>query len=128
MTIPKNVLRFEVLLYLSLLIDSLSAALLDRGSADMSDTAEANVNLVAVVLVAFFLFLVWLAARHRKNWARWVLVAALGLSILSLLDSFGSGGMTLATALDVLSTGLTAAGIYFSFTGDAKGWFNSQSV
>jgi hypothetical protein len=128
MTIPKNVLRFEVLLYLSLLIDSLSAALLDRTPADMSDAAEANVNLIAVVLVAFFLFLVWLAARHRKNWARWVLVTALGLSILSLLDSFGSGGMTLATALDVLSTGLTAAGIYFSFTGDAKGWFNSQSV
>jgi hypothetical protein len=122
------VLRFEVLLYLSLLIDSLSAALLDRTPADMSDAAEANVNLIAVVLVAFFLFLVWLAARHRKNWARWVLVTALGLSILSLLDSFGSGGMTLATALDVLSTGLTAAGIYFSFTGDAKGWFNSQSV
>ena len=128
MTIPKNVLRFEVLLYLSLLIDSLSAALLDRTPADMSDAAEANVNLIAVVLVAFFLFLVWLAARHRKNWARWVLVTALGLSILSLLDSFGSGGMTLATALDVLSTGLTAAGIYFSFTGDAKGWFNSLSV
>ena len=128
MTIPKNVLRFEVLLYLSLLIDSLSAALLDRTPADMSDAAEANVNLIAVVLVAFFLFLVWLAARHRKNWARWVLVAALGLSVLSLLDSFGSGGMTLATALDVVSTTLTAAGIYFSFTGDAKGWFNSQSV
>ena len=128
MTIPKNVLRFEVLLYLSLLIDSLSAALLDRTSADMSDAAEANVNLIAVVLVAFFLFLVWLAARQRKNWARWVLVAALGLSVLSLLDSFGSGGMTLATALDVVSTALTAAGIYFSFTGDAKGWFNSQSV
>ena len=128
MTIPKNVLRFEVLLYLSLLIDSLSAALLDRTPSDMSDTAEANVNLIAVVLVAFFLFLVWLAARNRKNWARWVLVAALGLSVLSLLDSFGSGGMTLATALDVVSTALTAAGIYFSFTGDAKGWFNSQSV
>jgi uncharacterized membrane protein YeiH len=128
MTIPKNVLRFEVLLYLSLLIDSLSAALLDRTPADMSDAAEANVNLIAVVLVAFFLFLVWLAARHRKNWARWVLVAALGLSVLSLLDSFGSCGMTLATALDVVSTALTAAGIYFSFTGDAKGWFNSQSV
>jgi hypothetical protein len=128
MTIPGNVLRFEVLLYLSLLIDSLSAALLDRATADIGETAAANVNMVAVLLVAFFLLLVWLAARHRKNWARWVLVSALGLSILSLLDALSSGEWTLATALDVLSTGLTAAGIYFSFTGDAKGWFNSQSV
>jgi hypothetical protein len=128
MTVPGNVLRFEVLLYLSLLIDSLSAALLDRAPTDIGEAAAANVNMVAVILVAFFLFLVWLAARHRKNWARWVLVSALGLSVLSLLDALSSGEWTLATMLDVLSTGLTAAGLYYSFTGDAKGWFNSRSV
>ncbi|MBN9007427.1 MAG: hypothetical protein J0H40_18680 [Rhizobiales bacterium] len=128
MTIPGNVLRFEVLLYLWLLIDSLSMALLDRAPTDIGEAAAANVNMVAVILLAFLLFLVWLAARHRKNWARWGLVSALGLSTLSLLDALSSGELTLATALDVLSTGLAAAGIYFSFTGDAKGWFNSQSV
>jgi uncharacterized BrkB/YihY/UPF0761 family membrane protein len=128
MTLPRNVLRFEVLLYLSLLLDTLSAAFLDRTPADTGDTTTANVNMLAVVLVAFFLLLVWLAARHRKNWARWVLVGALGLSVLSLLDALGSGGLTFATAVDVLSTALTAAGLYFSFTGDAKDWFNSQSV
>ena len=128
MTLPRNVLRFEVLLYLSLLLDTLSAAFLDRTPADTGDTTTANVNMLAVVLVAFFLLLVWLAARHRKNWARWVLVGALGLSVISLLDALGSGGLTFATAVDVLSTALTAAGLYFSFTGDAKDWFNSQSV
>jgi len=128
MTIPRNVLRFEVLLYLSLLLDTLSAAFFDRAPADMGETAAANVNMLAVVLVGFFLLLVWLAARHRKNWARWVLVAALGLSALSLLDALGSGGLTFAAAVDVLSTALTAAGIYFSFTGDAKDWFNSHST
>jgi uncharacterized BrkB/YihY/UPF0761 family membrane protein len=128
MTLPRNVLRFEVLLYLSLLLDTLSAAFLDRTPTDTGDATTANVNMLAVVLVAFFLLLVWLAARHRKNWARWVLVGALGLSVLSLLDALGSGGLTFATAVDVLSTALTAAGLYFSFTGDAKDWFNSQSV
>jgi hypothetical protein len=128
MTLPRNVLRFEVLLYLSLLLDTLSAAFLDRTPADTGDATTANVNMLAVFLVAFFLLLVWLAARHRKNWARWVLVSALGLSVLSLLDALGSGGLTFATAVDLISTGLTAAGLYFSFTGDAKDWFNSQSV
>ncbi|MBS0530951.1 MAG: hypothetical protein JSS22_16395 [Proteobacteria bacterium] len=128
MTLPRNVLRFEVLLYLSLLLDTLSAAFLDRVPADIGEAASANVNLLAVVLLAFFLLLVWLAARHRKNWARWVLVAALGLSALSLLDALGSGGLTFATAVDVLSTALTAAGLYYSFTGDAKGWFDSHST
>jgi hypothetical protein len=27
--------------------------------------------------------------------------------------------------IDMLSCGLTAAGLYLSFTGDAKGWFNA---
>lgn len=127
MTIPRNVLRFEVLLYLSLLIDSLSAAFLDRGSADVDPETAGNINLVAVLLLIFFIAMVWLAARQRRNWARWVLVAALGLSMFSLFDSFDDG-LTLASIFDVLSTGLTAAGLYCSFTGDAKDWFNSQSV
>jgi len=127
MTIPRNVLRFEVLLYVSLLIDSLSAALLDRGSADMAPAVADNINMVALLLMIVFVVLVWLAARHRRNWARWVLVAALGLSAISLVDALADG-LTLATALDVLSTGISAAGAYFSFTGDAKGWFNSGPV
>jgi hypothetical protein len=127
MIIPKNVLRFEVLLYLSLLLDSLSAAFLDRAPADMSEAAAASANMFAAVLLALLVLLVWLAARHRKNWARWVLVTALGLSILSLLDTLGDG-LTFATAIDVLSTGLTAAGLYYSFTGDARNWFNSAPV
>ena len=127
MTIPRNVLRFEVLLYLSLLIDSLSAAFLDRGSADVDPATAGNINMVAVLLLIFFIAMVWLAARQRRNWARWVLVAALGLSVLSLFDSFDDG-LTLASFFDVLSTGLTAAGLYYSFTGDAKDWFNSQPV
>jgi hypothetical protein len=77
-----------------------------------------------VVVFVFFLLLIWLAARHRKNWARWTLVAALGLSTLSLFDSL-SGGLTLASAIDLFSTVLAGAGLYFSFTDDAKDWFNS---
>jgi hypothetical protein len=27
--------------------------------------------------------------------------------------------------IEIVSCGLTAAGLYYSFTGDAKGWFNA---
>jgi hypothetical protein len=123
MTIPRNVLRFEVLLYLSLLIDTLSAAFIERPSAE-TDGAAASANMFVVVVLMFFLLLVWLAARHRKSWARWILVAALGLSVLSLLDSL-SDGLTLASAVDLFSTALAGVGIYLSFAEDAKDWFNS---
>jgi hypothetical protein len=35
-----------------------------------------------------------------------------------------ANGMELDTAIEFLSCALTAAGLYFSFTGDAKDWFN----
>ena len=124
MTIPRNVLRFEVLLYLSLLIDTLSAAFVERTPAHTNESAAAGGDMFVVVVFVFFLLLIWLAARHRKSWARWTLVAALGLSTLSLFDSL-SGGLTLASAIDLFSTVLAGAGLYFSFTDDAKDWFNS---
>jgi hypothetical protein len=34
-------------------------------------------------------------------------------------------GVQVDTAIEVVSSALTAAGLYFSFTGDAVGWFNA---
>lgn len=125
MTIPRNVLWFEVLLYLSLLIDTLSAAFIERPSADdIGETAAVSANMFVVVVLMLFLLLVWLAARQRKSWARWILLGALGLSVLSLFDSLNKG-LTLASVVDLFSTVLAGAGIYLSFTDDAKDWFNS---
>ncbi len=122
MTIPRNVLRFEVLLYLSLLIDTLSAAFIARPSARVDRAAAASADTFVVMVFIFFLLLVWLAARQRKNWARWALVVALALSVLSLLGSL-NGGLTPAFAIDFFSTGLAGAGLYFSFSDDAEDWF-----
>jgi heme A synthase len=123
MTIPRNVLRFEVLLYLSLLIDTLSAAFIARPSAEIDQAAAVSADTFVVIVFMFFLILVWLAARQRKNWARWALVVALALSVLSLLGSL-SNGLTLAVAVDLFSTGLAGAGLYFAFSDDAEKWFH----
>jgi hypothetical protein len=34
-------------------------------------------------------------------------------------------GLSLDSIVEIVSCALTAAGLYFSYTGDAKGWFNS---
>jgi hypothetical protein len=126
MNVPKNVLWFEVLLYLSLTLDALSVAFQDRTpSADMTDRAIMVATVMAGCLILFLVFLVWLAAQRRKNWPRRVLAAVLVLSVISLAQVIGQSGLRIDTAVEVVSCALTAAGLYFSFTGDAKGWFNA---
>jgi heme/copper-type cytochrome/quinol oxidase subunit 4 len=124
MTVPKNVLWFEVLLYLSLTLDALSVAFQDRTpSAEVSESTIAAATVIAACLILLMVYFVRLAAQRRKNWPRWVLVGSLVLSVISLAQTIGSNGVELDSAIEIVSCALTAAGLYFSFTGDAKGWF-----
>ena len=126
MNLPANVLRFEALLYASLMLDALSVAFQDRTpNAEMTDQMIAAGTLVAGSLILTLVYFVWLAARRRKNWPRWVLGGALVLSIASLIQIIGDQGVELDSAIEIVSCALTAAGLYFSFTGDAQGWFNA---
>jgi hypothetical protein len=125
MTVPKHVLWFEVLLYLSLVLDALSVAFQDRTpSAEMTDAMIMVANVVAACLILLFVYLVRLAAQQRKNWPRWVLIASLVFSVISLVQIIGDSGLQLDSCIEIFSCFLTASGLYFSFTGDARGWFN----
>jgi hypothetical protein len=126
MNVPKNVLWFQTLLYASLMLDALSIAFQDRTpSADMTDGMIMIATVLAGGMILLLFYFVWLAARKRKNWPRWVLAAALVLSIISLVQVIGDNGVELDSGIEMVSCVLTAAGLYFSFTGDAQGWFNA---
>src|ERR1700719_4456273 len=126
MTVPKNVLWFEVLLYLSLALDALSVAFQDRTpSAEMSEQMITVATVMAAGLILLLVYFVWLAAQRRKNWPRWALVASLVLSAISLMQIVGESGVEVDSGIEIVSCALTAAGLYFSFTGDARGWFNA---
>jgi protein-S-isoprenylcysteine O-methyltransferase Ste14 len=126
MTVPKHVMWFQVLLYLSLVLDAVSVAFQDRTpTAGITETTILAANVIAACMILLFMYLVWLAAHGRKSWPRWVLTAALGFSVLSLLQVISAGGLQLDSAIEVVSCALTAAGLCASFTGDAKGWFNA---
>ena len=125
MTVPKNVLWFEVLLYLSLTLDALSVAFQDRTpTGEVSESTIAAATVIAAGLILLMVYFVRVAAQGRKNWPRWVLVGSLVLSVVSLAQTIGDGGVELDSAIEVVSCALTAAGLYFSFAGDAQGWFN----
>jgi branched-subunit amino acid permease len=126
MNVPKNVLWFEVLLYLSLMLDALSVAFERRTpTEDMTDAMILASTMMAAGLILLMVYFVWLAARKRKNWPRWALAAAQVLSLISLAQVLGENGIELDSGIEMVSCALTAAGLYFSFTGDAKGWFNA---
>ena len=126
MNLPRNVFRFEVLLYASLMLDALSVAVQDRTpTLNMSDQTITANTVLAGGMIVLLLYFVRLAARERKNWPRWVLVAALVLSVLSLFPVIGERGLALDSFIEIVSCALTAAGLYYSFTGDAQGWFNA---
>jgi protein-S-isoprenylcysteine O-methyltransferase Ste14 len=126
MTVPRNVLWFEVLLYLSLTLDSVSVAFQDRTpTADMTEQMINVRTAFAAGFILLLLYFVWLAAQHRKNWPRWVLVTALVLSVISLVPVIGDKGIAFDSGIEVISCALTAMGLYYSFTGDAVGWFNA---
>ena len=126
MNVPKNVLWFEVLLYLSLTLDALSVAFQDRTpSAELTEQVIMFGTVADGAMILLLVFFVWLAAQRRKNWPRWVLSAALVLSAISLVQVIGESGLQVDSAIEIVSCALTTAGLYFSVTGDAKGWFNA---
>ncbi|VIO75238.1 hypothetical protein CI1B_57390 [Bradyrhizobium ivorense] len=126
MSVPRNVLWFEVLLYASLTLDALSVAFTDRTArSEMTEQMIMVATLMAGCMIVLLMYFVYLAARHRKNWPRWALVAALVLSAISLVQVIGDRGVELDSGIEVVSCILTTAGLYYSFTGDAQGWFNA---
>jgi branched-subunit amino acid permease len=126
MIVPINVVWFQVLLYLSLTLDALSVAFTDRTpSAGMTEQTIDGATVTAAVLILLLVYFVWLAARKRKSWPRFALGAVLVLSVISLVQVIGDKGVQLDSAIEIVSCLLTAAGLYFSFTGDAIDWFNA---
>ena len=126
MNVPKNVWWFEVLLYLSLTLDALSVAFQDRTpTAAMTEQMITIATVMSAVVILLLVYFVRLAAHRHKNWPRWVLAAVLVLSVISLVQVIGDNGVQLDSGIEVVSCALTAAGLYFSFTGDAQGWFNA---
>ncbi|MBR0814576.1 hypothetical protein JQ544_23800 [Bradyrhizobium diazoefficiens] len=126
MSVPSNVRRFEALLYASLMLDALSVAVQDRTpNAQVTEQMIMTGTLLAGGMILLLVYFVRLAAHHRKNWPRFVLAAALVLTVISLGQIIGEKGLELDSAIEIVSCALTTMGLYYSFTGDAQGWFNA---
>jgi len=122
MTIPKNIFWFEILSYLSVAggLSGLALAdgLLSRLNIFIFVFVIQFIGVVAVVVC----WMIYLAARKRKGWARWIVAAWQGLNVLSI---FAQNESPPELALAAISAALGVLGLYFACSGDAKGWFNA---
>jgi hypothetical protein len=126
MSPPKNVVRFELLLYFALTLDAVSAGIQHHTATAMSSSPMIMVNAItAASLILLQVYFVWLAADHRKSWPRFALMVPLVMTVISLFAEIGQGSAQPSILIEIASCALTAIGLYLSFTGDAESWFNA---
>ena len=129
---PSNVILFEQLWYLSLGIGVILTIVawyrivaLTHGAAGFGIHL---VLLIQAVVVAVAVLFIWLIARRRKNWARWVFLT------LAILDvPFALRELRLVLYMHRITATLVCAqnaaqvtALYLVFTGNAREWFRSN--
>jgi hypothetical protein len=97
-------------------------------SGESADTAAGAAWFAEAVLLTIvtWWFSIRLAARKRMNWARWLLLISQGCGVVSLLMQLNEPAGEIVFDLAALAFGF--AGLYFAFTGDAKGWFRPARI
>ncbi|MGE4062234.1 MAG: hypothetical protein AB7E79_02605 [Rhodospirillaceae bacterium] len=120
---PGSIVVFELLSYIALVPRGLQLAKIFTGAAVLP---AAPLNAGVILIHACLIFLV---ARRRKNFARWVL---LGFLILLLASAFvalrGAGPAVIVTSslqaflLPLMALALQLAAICFAFTRRAGAW------
>ena len=118
---PGNVVWFERLAYVSLALALLVVAL------DFDNVAKAA---PAPILVGALLFaigltalLIWLIARRRQNWGRWLFLALFVLGLPYFVGNLMRQSL-LSVPISLLQAVMQGVALFFIFTGDAKPWFD----
>ena len=75
------------------------------------------------------LALIWLTARKRQSWARWVLLVLVLLGLPQFLKTLGPllNEHPLVWAVRIGQFALDLVAFVFIFTGDSREWFNPTS-
>src|SRR5260221_2111642 len=89
---PTTVMWFEILSYLGLFLQVIAGALIYPELS--GQLGEGFVYALTAIYISMSIFLIWSAARRRKNWARWFLLVGFGLGLLfsipTMADDFKS--------------------------------------
>ncbi len=125
---PKNVRLFEKLWYGSLGIGILNSILEYQYLVNL-----AGIGFLLIIEISIFVltvFFIWLIARMRKGWARWVIfvffVIGAPFYIPQLSEMLERN--ILVSLLSILQVILQILGLCFVFTGDSVNWFKKSEI
>jgi hypothetical protein len=127
-----NVARFEQLMYLSIALGVIESALSWNQSVLEADPVggASFVLVVQIIVITSEVTLIWLIARRRRNWARWLalisFLVGIPFSMNTYIDLFQSGA--LAGILDTAQDLLQLVALYLIFTGNARDWFQHPAT
>lgn len=130
---PRHVVLFERLMYASLAIGMLILALDGPRKAELPEIRAAGglpfLIAGAVFILAIIALIVWLIARRRKNWARWLLAVLCVAGIVAAVPVFLDvlNGNPAAAVLSGVQLILQLTALYYIFTGDAPPWFQKET-
>jgi hypothetical protein len=128
MKIPKNVHRFELLMYATIPITLALEPYYSRFRSP-SPFDRFTALIILMVAVSVYVVVIWAIARKRQNWLRLGMVAIFVISlpgngIAIWHESFNSYLDSFLLAANLL-IGIIA--YYFIFTGDAIPWFETRA-
>lgn len=124
---PKSVVWFERLTYGSLVID---VAVLAITSPQSRLPAATFVLLIPATLMIYGLT-IWLIARRRKNWARWLYVVCSIAGMPFFVHDRILGDFRKSILMAVLSSvelTMQAVAIALLFTASSRSWFSQGGV
>ena len=125
--LPSNVARFEQLMYLTLVIGFINSALTwNHSVAQARNLGGAYfVLFIQIFVFAFIVMFIWLIARRRKNWARWVLLVLFVLGIPAAARLIGQWFRVepVVGFLNLVQGLVQVIALVLVFTGNAREWF-----
>ena len=128
---PRGVVLFERLQYGALALTALSTIaetaprVLDVPPTDFSILILSQVVFTGIVALAVFIWLIYMTARQRKNWARWILLVFYILSLPGALRPLVSVTASYDDVIRFLVAVISGFAFYKVFTDDAEEWFRT---
>jgi ABC-type proline/glycine betaine transport system permease subunit len=126
---PRNVVRFERLMYLYLAIAIAAVLLYPSADTQRHFARSATVTIVAFVAVTgLYVLGIWSVARWRKNWVRWAgvigFIIGLPFGLKEAVENYRANpGGNIAVVVEDVLQGLAFC---FVFSGDARPWFRED--
>jgi hypothetical protein len=123
---PSNVVWYERLMYGSLLLGLVNVlSVLRREPSLTSDQLIVVIGIVVVIMVVFGVVFVWLVARRRHGWPRYVFAVLAVLGVPATVKMVGTdlSAQPLEAGLSAAQLVMQVVALFLIFTGNAREWF-----